>query len=212
MDYSSILNILKNPNPKTDFVQILSDIDANGDANFPNVPNDLTPIALARGLLLQDMNVVIVYLGSTIKATGNVNIGCTTTTQDIPNSPISADTLAKITTILTTPNPDTDLINLYTNNMSGLTKDTNYDFTMAKAPSGKCIPWKNMNIIFSSIKTMNGLGYKLNITFPCTNKPITPCPFDWSLFLTPKYMAGFAIICFTFLCIMMLICSMFMNM
>jgi len=170
MSNSVISNILNNPNPKTDFVQVYTNLNANGDINL-DLPNNLLSIARARGIPLRNMNVIIVYLGSTISAGGNINLGCSTPlAQDIPNSIISPTLLSTINTILANPNPNTDYINLNTNMTAGGNIDFSYDFSTAQPPSGKFIPWRNMNIIFASIKNTPGPGHNLNITFPCTNK------------------------------------------
>ena len=103
MSNSAISNILNNPDPKTDFIQVYTDFRASGDINT-NFPKNLSSIAQARGIPLQNMNVIVVYLGSTISAGGNINIGCATpSTQDMPNTIISPTLLTTINNILANP-------------------------------------------------------------------------------------------------------------
>lgn len=172
-DITIINNILNKPDPIKDFVYVFSNI--SGIQNTELLIPNLNSIADARNMELKDMNIIIIYLGSTNTTNGEVslNVGCND--YIIPkNMANTINSLDIITPILTNPNSNTDRIITYYNLVNVGDTNVGIDFkTFEVNDEINYVPWNKMNIIVSWLGSTNTIvNGKLNFTIGCIT-PIT---------------------------------------
>lgn len=174
MDSITIINnILKNPDPIKDFVYVFANI--SGIQNTELLIPNLNSIADARNIELKNMNIIIIYLGSTNTTNGivSLNVGCND--YIIPQNMASTiKSLDIITPILSNPDSNTDRIIIYQNLMNVGDMNVGIDFkTLEVTDEINYIPWNKMNIVVAWLGSTNTIvDGKLSFSIGCV-APIT---------------------------------------
>lgn len=173
-DITIINRIINQPNATKDFVYVFSGVSGTGNTDLV-IPN-LNNIAAARGMALKDMNIVVVYLGSTNTSNGNITlkVGCDGATAPL-NLANNINSINVIGDILNNPNVATDKIITYYNLFGVGNYNVSVDLDgLEKVDTTNTIPWRKMNIVVAWLGETNTItNGNLNFSIGCPNQIVS---------------------------------------